>query len=242
MCESLREIIHPRQARNWCHVYKYTFIGFTCVQWVLLSRLGKQPRCAAPPSRREIKNKAETGGLDLKTSFPCQSVKEGGCQSALQIQIFCRCCFKAFFSGYVLGAACFAIASFVADHCHQCLLSVKCILTTGTSLQSSKATAGVMAKPCHIYFMLWWFVFQQFLLEALPSSICKCHPVSNNCAAEDAASTLCHWMTARLQIVIYRGINTPTVTLCVWKLACTRRFSFSNSSKAHSTWQLNCFT
>lgn len=35
----------------------------------------------------------------------------------------------------------------------------------GTSLQSSKMTAGVIAKTCHIYFMLWWFVFQAFILE-----------------------------------------------------------------------------
>lgn len=75
------------------------------------------------------RNKAETGGLDLKTSFPCQSVKEEKCQSGLRIQVFHRCRFKASFSGCALGAACSAIGSSVAHHCRQCLLSVKRIPT-----------------------------------------------------------------------------------------------------------------
>lgn len=134
MCElhiTLKKIMCPKSARNWCHVYKCAFISFTCARWVLLSRLGKQTWCDASPSQSEIKNKAKTGGLDLKTSFPCQSVKEGECQSVFWIQIFCRCCFKAFFSEYVLGAACFAIGSTVVDHCRRCLLSVKSIPTGG---------------------------------------------------------------------------------------------------------------
>lgn len=128
---SKENIMCPKSAPNWCVVYKCAFISFTCIRWVLLSRLGKQTWCDASPSQREIKNKAETGGLNLKTSFPCQSVKEEGCQSVLRIQVFCRCCFKAFFSEYVLGAACFAIGSSVVDHCRQCLLSVKSIPTGG---------------------------------------------------------------------------------------------------------------
>lgn len=130
MCElhiskKRQNIICPTSAPNWC-LNKCAFIHFTCVWWVLLHHLGKQTWCDASPSQ---KNKAETGGLNLKTSFPCQSVKEKECQSVLQIQVFCRCCFKAFFSEYVLGAACFAIGSSAVDHCRQCLLSVKSIPT-----------------------------------------------------------------------------------------------------------------
>lgn len=126
---SLTSIMCPKSAPTWYLVYKCSFISFTCIRQVLLSRLGKQTWCDASPSQREIKNKADTGGLDLKTSFPCQSVKEEKCQSVLRIQVLYRCCFKAFFSEYVLGAACFAIGSFVVDHCRQCLLSVKSIPT-----------------------------------------------------------------------------------------------------------------
>lgn len=144
----------PKSAPICCLVYKCAFISFTCVRWVLLSRLGKQTWCDASPSQREVENKAETGGLDLKTSFPCQSVKEEECQSVLRIQLFCRCCFKAFFSEYVLGAACFCHWFF----CGRSLPPVSAVSQIyphwGTSLQSSKMTAGVIAKTCHIYFML----------------------------------------------------------------------------------------
>ena len=121
----------PKSAQNCCLVFKCAFISFTCTQWGVLSRLGKQTRCDASASQREMQNKAETGGLDLKTSFPCQSVKEEECQSVPLIQVFCRCCFNAFFSAFVLGAACFAIGSSEVDHCRQCLLSVKSIPSGG---------------------------------------------------------------------------------------------------------------
>lgn len=137
-CIFLKNIMSSKSAPTGCLVYKCSFISFTCIRWVLLSRLGKQTRCDASPSQREIKHKAETGGLDIKTSFPCQSVKEEECQSVLQNQVFYRLRFKAFFSEYVLVAACFAIGSSVVDHCRQCLLSVKSIPTGGPAYKAPR--------------------------------------------------------------------------------------------------------
>lgn len=141
-----------KSSPNWSHVYKCAFISFTWVRcFFLLSRLGKQAWCVASPSQREIKNKAETGGLDLKTSFPCQSVKEGECQSVLRIQIFCRC---SFLQRVCAGSSMFCHWFF----CGRSLPTVSAVSQFyphwGTSLQSSKTTAGVIAKTCHIYFML----------------------------------------------------------------------------------------
>lgn len=61
---------------------------------------------------------------------------------------------KLSLSEHVLGAACFSIGSSVEDHCRQCLLSVKFIPTGGPVYKAPQTTAGVIAKICHIYFML----------------------------------------------------------------------------------------
>lgn len=115
--------------------------------------LGKHTWCEASLSQRRVKNKGDTGGLDLKTSFPCQSVRVEGCQSGLGIQGLCRCCFKGFFSADVLGAACIATGSSEVDHCRRCLLSVT-ETPLGDGLQSRQADSRCNSKTCHIYFML----------------------------------------------------------------------------------------
>lgn len=122
---SPENIIWPKCAFTCC--LKWSFISFTFIQAVLLSRLGKHFNC-----QRRIKNKAETGGLHFH-------VKVSNGRNVNQCVWSKSFIGTAFFSGFVLGAACYATGSSVVDHCCQCLLSIKSIPTGRTVYKASRS-------------------------------------------------------------------------------------------------------
>ena len=147
--------MYPKSASNWCLVYKCSSYYLYLCMVGFIKPLGQTDLARCISKSKRDKEQSRDLGARLKNFISMSKCQRGGMSiSALRIRVFCRRCFKA-----SLARMCWE------QHVLPWVLVWR-IITAGVCcqsnlsplgepvLQSSKTTAGVIAKTCHIYFML----------------------------------------------------------------------------------------